>query len=89
MRENAVENHLIKKAKQNQYLCYKFLAGGNSGVPDRILIGHGNVIFVETKAPGKIPRKKQVEVHRQMRKHGATVYVLDTVEKVDAFFEKE
>ena len=84
MNENVVETYLRKKAKENDCLCYKFITGGSmSGVPDRVIIGHGKTVFVETKAPGKIPRKLQQYVIRIMREHGATVYVADTKEKID------
>lgn len=84
MRESVVENYLVEKSKENQCLCYKFITGGSmSGVPDRVLIGHGKTVFVETKAPDKVPRKLQRYVIDKMRRHGATVYVADTKEKVD------
>lgn len=88
MRESEVETYLRKTATANKYMCLKFISPGNNGVPDRILIGDGNVIFVETKSPGKVPRKLQEFVIDKMRKHGAHVFVLDTKEKVDEFFVK-
>lgn len=86
--ESIVETHLRKQAKEHGYLCYKFTSPGNNGVPDRILIGHGKVLFIETKAPKKVPRKLQERVHEKMRDHGANVLVIDTKEKVDDLFAK-
>lgn len=86
--ESIVEKHLRERAKENDYLCYKFTSPGNNGVPDRILIGHGQTIFIETKAPKKVPRKLQERVIGRMREHGANVLVIDTKEKVDELFDK-
>lgn len=88
MLESKVENYLQDKSSKYGFLCYKFTSPGTSGVPDRILIGHGKVIFVETKAPGKTARKLQEYIIKQMRKHGAIVYVADTIPKIDNIFEE-
>ena len=89
MNENYIENYLKKVSEANGFLCFKFKSPGNNGVPDRILIGHGKTIFVETKAPGKKPRKLQQAVHKEMRAYGAIVYTLDTIEKIDEFIKQE
>ena len=88
MRETKVEQHLRKIAIQNDFLCYKFKSPGQNGVPDRLLIGRGMMFFVETKAPGEKLRKLQECVCNRIRKHGAQVFVIDTIEKVDEFFDK-
>ena len=60
------------------YLCWKFTSPGTSGVPDRIvLMPKGRIAFVETKAPGDVPRKIQLKRHKQLRALGFQVYVLD------------
>lgn len=88
MIESDVERHLSKLAKAHDCLCYKFTSPGISGVPDRILIGYGKTLFIETKAPGKEPRKLQDHVFEKMRKRGALVFVADTIEAVDDLFRK-
>ena len=37
----------------------------------------GRIAFVETKAPGEVPRKIQLKRHKQLRVLGFQVYVLD------------
>lgn len=74
-------------AKKNGYLCYKFTSPGTSGMPDRVLIGHGSTLFVETKAPGKDPRKLQDYMFGQIRKYGGVVFVARTIEAVDEMFD--
>lgn len=87
-RESEIETFLRKQAKLHDYLCYKFTSPANDGVPDRILIGHGKTLFVETKAPGEKPRKLQERVIQRMKNHGATVFVIDTKEKVTQLFNE-
>ena len=84
--QRKVENYFIKSAKNNDFMHLKFVSPSFTGVPDRILIGHGLVIFVELKAPGEKPKKRQILVHNMMRKHGATVLVIDTIQGVDELF---
>lgn len=85
MKESVVETYLRKRCNENGFLCYKFTSPAHPGVPDRVIMGHGVVLFVETKAPGKKPRPLQVEVITEMRNHGVIVYVIDTKERVDKF----
>lgn len=86
--EATVEKYFKKQAEKNNFLCYKFTSPANSGVPDRIIIGHGQTIFVELKAPGEVPRKLQIRVMEKIKKHGGICYVIDTKEKVDFLFEE-
>ena len=86
--EGIVEKYLAKQAKSHGFLCWKFESSSQNGVPDRVLIGHGRNIYVETKSPvGKL-RDQQEIIIDIMRKHGAEVYVINTKELVDKFFEK-
>lgn len=91
--ESEIEKYLRKKCQENDILYYKFTSPANSGVPDRILIGYGQTLFVELKRPpikNKVfkPRPLQVTTFNAMRKHGAVVYVIDTKQKVDDLIKK-
>lgn len=41
--------------------------------------------FIETKAPGGVPTPAQVREHERMRAAGCTVYVISTIEALDAW----
>lgn len=82
-REKKIETYLKKRAEALGFMCIKFTSPSNDGVPDRVVIGHGRVFFVELKAPGESLRKLQEYVVKEFRKFGADVYVVDTKEKVD------
>ncbi len=68
-------------------LCEKWNAG-TSGWPDRIvLLPDGKFGLVETKAPGKKPRKLQNHRHEQLRSLGYKVYVLDDLGQIGGILD--
>lgn len=83
MLEKEIERKLKSPIKKLGGLCLKFETPGYTGVPDRIILLPGGIVrFVETKAPGKKERKRQILVHGVFRKLGFVVYsTIDTPEK--------
>jgi len=81
--ENFIEGYLLRRVKKMGGLCMKFTSGVG-GVPDRIIILAGQTLFVETKAPGGVPRPLQRTQIGRMREAGADVRVIDTRDQVDA-----
>ena len=58
------------------------------GMPDRlVLLPHGRFCFVEVKAPGEKPRPLQVHKHKQLRRLGFKVYVLDGPEQIEGILD--
>lgn len=83
LRENSIEQKLLKQVRLRGGLCIKFISPGMSGVPDRIvLLPGGRITFVEVKAPGKTPRKLQKAVHAMIRDLGFKVVVLDSIDNI-------
>lgn len=80
MNEQAIEQHLKQAVEAIGGLCWKFTSPGTAGVPDRICIHHGRVIFVELKAPGRLPRPIQRHRIHQLKDHGMEVAVVDSIE---------
>ena len=83
MLERRVEARLKKKAEEHGWLVMKFTSPGTAGVPDRILIRNGRVVFVELKAPGEKTRALQNVIINRMREKGAEVYVVGSCLAVD------
>lgn len=81
--EDYVEKYLTKKCRARGYGCLKFTSPGTNGVPDRIIIANGRILFVETKRAGGKLRRLQEEITGEMRRQGADVRVADTRELVD------
>lgn len=59
MRESALERKVVAHCKAVGVLCYKFSSPARRGVPDRLLLYRGRVMFLELKAEGKKPTKLQ------------------------------
>lgn len=54
---------------------------GRVGAPDWLVMLYGSALFVETKAPGGVPRRSQmVEFSRIFRASGIPVLVIDRAE---------
>lgn len=83
--EDFVEKYLMRRCKAMGFGCLKFTSPGTSGVPDRIVIGNGRTVFVETKRAGEKLRRLQEVITAEMRDQGADVRVADTRELVDEF----
>ncbi|EKN6174714.1 VRR-NUC domain-containing protein [Yersinia enterocolitica] len=79
IREDSIEDNLVKEVKKAGGIAYKFISPGRRSVPDRlVLLPDGKVIFVECKAPGEKPTAAQLREHDKLRALGFTVRVLDS-----------
>jgi hypothetical protein len=84
MRETVIEKKLKKAVEGLGGRCLKFVSPGMRGVPDRIcLFPGGQIIFVETKAPGGMPEPLQLKRHRELRTLGFEVQVIDSEEQIN------
>lgn len=81
IRERDIEAKVVKWAKANGWLTYKFVSPSQRGVPDRIFIKDGYVVFVEFKAPGKKPTPLQAQTIRKLKEAECEVWVCDDAEQ--------
>ena len=89
MLEAKVEQHFVDCANARGGEVRKLTYIGRRGAPDRLLVlPWGRVFFVELKRPGKSADDHQAREHQRLRRIGADVRVLDTLEAVDAFFNE-
>lgn len=83
--EHKLEDYFISQAqKKNCWQCK--LVSGYTGVPDRLLIGNGRVVFVELKSSNGILSARQKLVIAMMRKHGAIVFTPRSKQAIDSIF---
>ena len=88
MREKNIESALVRATRNRDGMCPKFTSPGMDGMPDRlVLLPHGRFCFVEVKAPGEKPRPLQAYRHRQLRRLGCKVYVLDGFEQIEGILD--
>lgn len=89
MKESSIEARLVKEVEKLGGLCWKFVSPGVAGVPDRlVLLPKGKIVFVELKAPGKKARALQEYRHKQLRKLGFKVEIIDSIEGVKRFINE-
>jgi len=70
MTESQIEKKLVAYCKQAGLLTYKFASPAHRGVPDRIIMGKGAVMFLELKRAGKKPSSLQYHVRDEMHAVG-------------------
>ena len=79
--EKDVEEKWCKVARSHGWKAYKFSSPGNSSVPDRMFIRDGFVFFIEFKRPGGTATDNQLEEHKELRRKGMLVWVIDYFDK--------
>jgi Holliday junction resolvase len=89
--ESQVEAGLVRYAKKHGIYTRKFTSPSQRGVPDRIFIYEGVVLFMEIKRPGEEPTKLQHHELLQLQNVGAAAAWVDSVargkEILDAVFQ--
>ena len=90
MREKTVEQRLHEEAKKIGGHAYKLSSQVDAGMPDRLVcFPGGRIVFVETKRPkGGRLSKIQIYRHKELRRMGFDVRVVNTTELVKAFIEE-
>lgn len=84
--EKLVEKYLKRICDSNNWLCLKQKVANKRGWPDRTVIAFNPThYYVECKDRGKRPRPDQEAVHKELRRRGVTVLLIDTKEKVKQF----
>lgn len=85
VRESDLERYLVRQVRARLGLCYKWSSPGRAGVPDRIIVLHGIIGFIELKAPGKKPTALQARELARLIARGAYATWADSREAVDHF----
>ena len=90
MREKTVEQRLHEEAKKIGGHAYKLSSQVDAGMPDSLVcFPGGRIVFVETKRPkGGRLSKIQIYRHKELRRMGFDVRVVNTTELVKAFIEE-
>jgi hypothetical protein len=81
--EKVIEKRLNAEVKSLGGWSLKLLCQFVTGLPDRLVLLPGGVIFfAEIKSTGKKPTAKQRLVHERIRRLGFTVHVIDSLEQL-------
>lgn len=80
MLESELEAKVVKLCKLHGLITYKFSSPSNRGVPDRIIICKGSVLFLELKQRGKKPTPLQLHEIERLRSAGCKAEWADNYE---------
>ena len=82
--ERDVKKYLTKRVKEMGGEIRKAEWIGHVGAPDlRVLLPNRKPVWVELKAPGKVPEPHQIREHNRMRRLGELVEVIDSYEAAE------
>jgi len=87
MKEKVVETYLKEQVEKYRGEVRKLKWINRHGAPDRLVLLNG-VYFVELKRPGEKLELHQEREAKRLRKHGADVRMIDTLEGVDNFIKE-
>ena len=79
MLEKKIEGSVVDYAKRKGMYVRKFTSPQRRGAPDRLFAFKGRIFWIEFKSEKGVLSKLQAAEHREMRKHGLTVYVCNSV----------
>ena len=83
MLEKVIERHLIDAVKKKGGACLKLT--GYRGIPDRMILYHGKVFFVELKQAGKELRPDQKIWQDKLRAMGFVAVKISSHAEADGF----
>ena len=79
MLEKEIEKKVTDHAKDTGWLAYKWVSPGRAGVHDRLYFQYRHVCCIEFKALGRKASALQMKHHRDLRRKGIKVHVIDNV----------
>lgn len=82
--ESEIEGPAKQYAKARGWFTCKLMKCDINAMPDDLFIRNGQVIFIEFKRPGEDATEQQKKRHKQIRKHGIPVHVVDDLDQAKA-----
>jgi len=90
LRESVIEKKVTEYATKKGMLPRKWTSPSHRSVPDQIVMGMGGeIFFIEFKAPGEEPTKKQLLEHGELRSLGFEVFVVDNISDGYAIIDRK
>jgi hypothetical protein len=86
-RESKVEKEIREYAEATGWWEAKFTSPSRRGVPDRVFIKRGIVLWLEIKRPGEEPTTQQRLCMKEMKKYGAIVAWVDSFAKAKEWLD--
>lgn len=80
-RESVIEGEIVDYAESRGWWQDKIMKTSRGSFPDRFFLRRGRIVLIEVKATDEKARRKQAKRHRELREHGAEVYLIDNLEE--------
>ena len=89
--ETKIENGFVKDVRNSPYqaIALKLVLFAGRGFPDRTILGHGKIFFIEFKVPGKDLDPPQIKWKKLLIRLGFKVYVCTSRKQANKIFIKE
>jgi hypothetical protein len=78
--ERDLEAKVVRYAHDLGLLAYKFTSPAHRGVPDRLIVGRGRVLFLELKRKGCVPTALQARELERINQRGVAAGWADDFE---------
>jgi hypothetical protein len=88
MRESTIEKAVTAHAKKLGWMSLKLSGAHDRGKPDRMYLRRGVAVFVEFKAPGKLPTALQMKWLKDLYTEGFTTTWCDNAEIGKQLFDR-
>ena len=89
MRESKVESAIVKWAGKNDIRTSKRAGVNDRAFPDREFRRRGRVVYMELKAPGKVPTALQMKRLKDLRADGFTAVWFDNAHEAIEYLRSE
>jgi hypothetical protein len=86
MNESTIERTVTLHAKRLGWISLKLSGAHDRGKPDRMYLRRGVTVFIEFKAPGKLPTALQNKWIKDLREAGFKATWIDNFEDGKKFF---
>lgn len=80
MLEREIEKRVSAAFEARGWFQFKIMQASKRGIPDRCFIRQGRVIFIEFKSSKGVLSANQTLRIAELRKHGATVHIINSVD---------
>lgn len=85
--EKVIEKYLVREIEKIGGVAIKLNSDTLNGLPDRLVVYDGHIVFVELKSTGVKPRKLQLYTHGKLREQKAPVRVIDSIDMVNELID--
>lgn len=89
MNESTIERTVTLYAKRAGWVSMKLSGPNDRGKPDRMYLRRGVAVFIEFKAPGKLPTALQQRWLQEIREQGFSAACVNNFEDGKKFFDRQ